>query len=304
MASLLKSIYHKLFSAPQQESAATNVIKGDNVFIDQSALLVTVGKGQIILEGNNYIGKDVELGTTGTIKIGDNTSLQNRCIILEDVEIGIGCIFAPNVYISSGRHYFDHKPNLHMKDQDALVASDPKLSKEHSKKVIIGDDCWLGINAVIMSGVTIGRGCVIGANSVVTSDVEPFSVVGGIPAKVLKKRLEFSAKKSISFNNENDLPNFYKGFLIDSKNLADNSKRGGLIAKKEFTCYLSTEGKTISLEIGDLWPQDFKLNYNGQEKTVSTRGFTTVEFTLGKDQYHHFTIEGVSTVRIKSITIK
>ena len=146
MANLLNKIFGKMSSEPQQNTNASNVKKGENIVIDPSASFVTVDKGIIILEGNNYIGKSVELGTTGTIKIGDNTSLQDRCIILEDVEIGKSCVFAPNVYISSGKHYFDHKPNLYIKDQDALVLADPKLSKEHSKKVTIGDDCWLGIN--------------------------------------------------------------------------------------------------------------------------------------------------------------
>lgn len=303
MANILNKLFGNMSTEPQQNTNAANIKKGENMVIDPSASFVTVGKGLIILEGNNYIGKNAELGTNGTIKIGDNTSLQDRCIILEDVEIGKSCVFAPNVYISSGKHYFDHKPNLYIKDQDAFVAADPKLSKEHSKKVTIGDDCWLGINSVIMQGVTIGRGCVIGANSVVTNDIEPFSVVGGIPAKVLKKRLEFKAKKTILFSNEDDLPNFYKGFLVDSKNLSKNTERGGLIAEENFTCYLSTEGKTISLELRDLWPNDAKLFYNGQEKHITTKGFSTVEFNLGKDPYHQFRLEGVKTILIKKITI-
>ena len=50
----------------------------------------------------------------------------------------------------------------------------------------IGDDCWLGANVVVTSGVTIGERCVIGANSVVTRDVPAFSVAAGAPAKVLR----------------------------------------------------------------------------------------------------------------------
>jgi virginiamycin A acetyltransferase len=54
--------------------------------------------------------------------------------------------------------------------------------------VTIGNDVWVGSNVIIMSGVTIGDGAVIGAGSVVTSDIEPYTIVAGNPAKVIKKR--------------------------------------------------------------------------------------------------------------------
>lgn len=58
----------------------------------------------------------------------------------------------------------------------------------NNKSVFIGNDVWIGANVVIMPGVTIGDGAVIAAGAVVTEDVEPYSVVGGIPAKFLKYR--------------------------------------------------------------------------------------------------------------------
>lgn len=54
--------------------------------------------------------------------------------------------------------------------------------------VIIGNDAWIGSDVIIMSGVTIGDGVTIGAGSVITSDVEPYTIVGGNPARVIKKR--------------------------------------------------------------------------------------------------------------------
>ena len=50
----------------------------------------------------------------------------------------------------------------------------------------IGDNCWLGAHVVVTSGVTIGERCVVGANSVVTSDLEPFTLAAGLPARVLR----------------------------------------------------------------------------------------------------------------------
>ena len=54
--------------------------------------------------------------------------------------------------------------------------------------VVVGNDVWIGYNATIMAGVNIGDGVIIGTNSVVTKDVEPYSIVGGNPAKLIKKR--------------------------------------------------------------------------------------------------------------------
>lgn len=54
--------------------------------------------------------------------------------------------------------------------------------------IIVGNDVWIGFEAVIMAGVTIGDGAIIGSRAVVTKDVEPYSIVGGIPAKLIRKR--------------------------------------------------------------------------------------------------------------------
>jgi len=64
---------------------------------------------------------------------------------------------------------------------------DPYLSKGST---IVGNDVWIGAEAMILAGVKIGNGAVIGARSLVTKDVEPYTIVGGNPARVIKKRFE------------------------------------------------------------------------------------------------------------------
>lgn len=61
-------------------------------------------------------------------------------------------------------------------------------SWDNKGDIIIGNDVWIGYEAIIMAGVTIGDGAIIGTRAVVTKDVEPYTIVGGVPAKIIRKR--------------------------------------------------------------------------------------------------------------------
>jgi acetyltransferase-like isoleucine patch superfamily enzyme len=94
----------------------------------------------------------------------------------ELVEIGEHCMFANGCFVTDSSHRFD--------DPEKPVTWQGFSSKGPTR---IGDNVWCGANVVVTSGVSIGERSVIGANSVVTSDLPPFSVAAGAPAKVLKK---------------------------------------------------------------------------------------------------------------------
>jgi acetyltransferase-like isoleucine patch superfamily enzyme len=68
----------------------------------------------------------------------------------------------------------------------------------------IGDNCWLGAHTVVTSGVTIGERCVIGANSVVTKDVEPYSIVAGAPAKLIR-RIDYASSSCSAINSSGSI---------------------------------------------------------------------------------------------------
>lgn len=69
-----------------------------------------------------------------------------------------------------------------------LEVQDVKKAWDNKGDIIIGNDVWIGYEAVILAGVTIGDGAIIGSRAVVTKDVPPYTIVGGVPAKPIKKR--------------------------------------------------------------------------------------------------------------------
>ena len=112
------------------------------------------------------------------VKIGRGTFLNIGVMIASEhlVEIGDHCMLANGCFVSDSSHRYD--------DPARPITWQGFQSKGPTR---IGENCWLGANVVVTSGVTIGERCVIGANSVVTRDIEPFSVAAGSPAKVLRK---------------------------------------------------------------------------------------------------------------------
>ncbi len=112
------------------------------------------------------------------VVIGAGTFLNMGVMIAaqESVEIGDHCMLANGCFVTDSSHRYD--------DPETPV---PWQGFETKGPTRIGDNCWLGANVVVTSGVTIGERCVIGANSVVTRDIEPFSIVAGAPARVLRK---------------------------------------------------------------------------------------------------------------------
>lgn len=111
----------------------------------------------------------------GDVIIGHNVTVGIGCVIIGPVTIGNNVILAQHIGVSGLNHgYAD--PNIPIRDQKVTVG-----------QISIGDDCWIGTNAVITAGVTIGKHCVVAAGSVVTKDVPDYTVVGGNPARILRQ---------------------------------------------------------------------------------------------------------------------
>src|SRR5664279_1501664 len=121
---------------------------------------------------------------TARVRIGAGSFLNLGVMVASEglVEIGEHCMLANGCFVSDASHRYD--------DPDQPITWQGFQSKGPTR---IGDNCWLGANVVVTSGVTIGARCVIGANSVVTHDLEPFSIAAGLPARLIK-RVEYSSR--------------------------------------------------------------------------------------------------------------
>ena len=121
------------------------------------------------------IGKN----TYGQINVIDATNQDTRLCI------GNYCSIADNVYFLLGN---EHSLNTISTYPLKVKRFGEAFEAKSKGDIIINDDVWIGLNAVICSHVTIGQGAVVAAGAVVTKDVPPYAVVGGVPAKVIKYR--------------------------------------------------------------------------------------------------------------------
>lgn len=172
----------------------------------QSNAKLAFGCKEIVAEAPSEIRDGrYDIGTIGAFTyLGGGNSL-----IRHVSAIGRFCSIAPNVSIGlmehptdfvSAHHIFEgggvnqlDSPELrayHISN-DALikVAASTWNARQRSSKIVIGNDVWIGEGAMIARGVTVGDGAVIAARAVVTKDVAPYSVVGGVPARLIKFRL-------------------------------------------------------------------------------------------------------------------
>lgn len=157
--------------------------------------LITQGEKNIFIGDNFLCGKNVKIETweyynnskTGMVpklSIGNDVSFNNNCFIscMNEIKIGDGVLCGENVFICDNFHGKNS-----IEEIDTIPIKRPLWSKG---PIVIGKNTWIGRNVCIMPNVTIGDNCVIGANAVVTHDIPSNSIVGGVPAKVIKNILD------------------------------------------------------------------------------------------------------------------
>lgn len=155
---------------------------GANVFIDDSVLIYRDSDGgpvELADRVHLHRGTVIQTGAAGSVTIGPDTHIQPRCQFSAyggPIRIGARVDIAPNC---------SFYPYNHGIAPDRSIRSQPI---ETRGGIIIGDDVWLGVGAILLDGVNIGAGAVIGAGSVVNRDVPACAVVAGVPARVIRYR--------------------------------------------------------------------------------------------------------------------
>lgn len=149
-----------------------------------------IGRDVALIGTNNY-GKYASL-SSGVIfsnsALGDY-SYVNYYSIVHQTTIGKFCSIGPHVVIGLGNHpvrgFVSTSPKLFLKGYFS-----PRERYDQFPRVEIGNDVWIGANATLVNGIKVGDGAVIGANAVVTTDVPPYAIYGGIPAKLIRFRFK------------------------------------------------------------------------------------------------------------------
>lgn len=151
--------------------------------------------------------------------------------IAKGTKIGAFCAIAPGVRIGGMNHpleFVSTHPFLYYKDRGFVEFTDNGIVSDGNKSVVIGDDVWIGQNAIILPGIHVGKGAVIGAGAIVTKDIPDYSIAVGVPAKVIKKRFNddvVEKLKSIEWAKWDDekikdtLQDFYDHETFISKHL-------------------------------------------------------------------------------------
>ncbi|MEU8002108.1 acyltransferase [Catellatospora sp. NPDC049111] len=147
---------------------------GDRAFVSP---LAAIHQADLTVGADSYLAAHVYL--TGEVELGDNTSLNPYAVVRGPVRLGSGVRVGAHASLVGFNHSTEPGTPIH---QQPIVA----------KGIVVGDDVWIGSNAIVLDGVTIGAHSIIGAGAVVTKDVPAWSVMVGNPARRIRDRRDQS----------------------------------------------------------------------------------------------------------------
>ena len=160
---ILKKILRKIIQRYRFRKTGTSVNR--TTIVSEN---VIIGRQAKILDYCRILAED-------EILLGDYFFSNSFCLLSGNIQIGSRVMLGPRVTVWGREHETDKR--FPMMSQDKV-----------SKKIVIGDDVWIGAHAVILKGVSIGNGAVVAAGAVVTKDVPEYAFVAGVPAVVIKYR--------------------------------------------------------------------------------------------------------------------
>lgn len=179
---LKKTIKHFLL---QRKFPKSKIFYGAS--LDKDSL---IGKNTVLF--NNVFLQNVQVDDYSYIQSSSvliNTKVAKFCSIASNVQIGLP--EHPLHMVSTSPIFYDNTQPL------PFFFADKKRFESDIKVTIVNDDVWIGYGAIIKSGVNIGVGAVVGAGAVVTKNVEPYSIVAGVPAKHIRYRFEKDIREKL-----------------------------------------------------------------------------------------------------------
>jgi len=198
---MLKRIVRRLLNKETEENSLPENFIGSKIYrpelIDPTARIHYSEIGGNVKIGKRCLLHKVQI--SGNVEIGNYTSLNgpNTDIFtqIHPVTIGSFCSIARNTSFQEFTHdytratsYFIFKHLFEENSNADLISKGP---------ITVGNDVWIGTQCVILSGVTIGHGAVIASNSVVSTDIPPYTIAGGSPAKMIRPRFEEAVVKRL-----------------------------------------------------------------------------------------------------------
>jgi acetyltransferase-like isoleucine patch superfamily enzyme len=177
-------VTNKFYFEPMLRSCCTRT--GKHIMTDGDIPLID-GAGKITIGDNVFIGSRgawlfiSKFTKHPKLTIGSNTTINYRTVIsvAKEVRIGNHCAIAEETKIFDNNSHSIYRASREMTESDVAP-------------ICIEDNVWIGMNSIIMKGVTIGQGATVAAGSVVTKDVPKMTIVGGNPAKIIKKISEWA----------------------------------------------------------------------------------------------------------------
>ena len=168
-----------VFRHPQKINIGDNIILDDNLLIDAKG---DVNRG-IAIKNDVFVGRNSILSCKGgDIIIGERSNIGANCYLFSSSKVRLGkdVIVAAFTYLIGGGNYLLDKTDVQINLQ---------YDYEGKGGVEIADNVWIGAHCVVLDGVKVGKGSVIAAGGIVKESVDEMSIIGGVPAKILKNRV-------------------------------------------------------------------------------------------------------------------